>query len=283
MSDRVKILVTGASGKLGGYLVRESPDVVPLGHSWQGSLLGRSVERLDLRDGDAVRACLARHKPHAVLHLAALSDVKECFANPELAERVNRVATADLARACHEYGLYLLSVSTDMVFDGEQAPYDENAAPTPCSVYGRSKAQGEEEVLAYPAFAVARVGLLVGPTLTERRSHYDSMLEQLRAGNSVRLFEDEWRAMVSMRTAARTLLELCRLRPTGILHIAGERLSRYELGLLVADALGVSRDRLVPGSRSEFSSPEPRQKDLTLSCARLRELLPDWTSGELLG
>ena len=66
---------------------------------------------------------------------------------PERAFAVNREGARNLAVACRDAGIPLFHISTDYVFDGEKsAPYTEEDSPNPCSVYGRSKFEGEQAV-----------------------------------------------------------------------------------------------------------------------------------------
>ena len=285
----MRILITGASGKLGGYLVREAlargHEVEAWSGSWRGELFGAAVQPVDLTSPESLEGgALQRSSAEAIIHAAAHSEVKDCFEHPETAERVNRDATGVLARWSAQKGRRFLFVSTDMVFDGEQAPYAESAAPSPTSVYGRSKVAGEQEVLACAEHLVARVALMAGPTLTLRRSFFDFLVSQLQSPEPkpVRLFVDEWRAVLSLRVAARTLLDLIATPARGVYHIAGsERLSRFDFGLRTAAALGIADPLLERGFRSEFTGPEPRQKDLCLTCDKLLEALPGWQAGNL--
>ncbi|MBT9581885.1 SDR family oxidoreductase [bacterium] len=269
----MEILITGASGKLGMYLLREGPDQL-VGCSRNPPLqsFGRSVERLDPSDLDRLEPL----NPQVIIHTAALSAVADCHQNPDLADQVNHLLTARLAHWCHANGRRFIYVSTDMVFDGESAPYREDANPCPLSEYGRSKWRGEKAALAFDSTLVARIALMVGPALGTGRAHYDQLVEQLRAGQSLSLFQDEWRGMISYQDAAQALLQLCRQPVTGIVHLAGPRLSRLELGQQIAAKLGVP-SLVTAGWRSDYPAPEPRARDLTLADTRLHAILPDWS------
>jgi dTDP-4-dehydrorhamnose reductase len=282
----LRILITGISGKLGGYLAREG---MRRGHqlegwsgSWRGELFGLPVEPVDLADSEAVHSALARSSAEAIIHTAALSEVKECFEHPARADRINREGTGLLARWSAQNKRRFILVSTDMVFSGDAAPYAETDSTSPISAYGRSKVAAEREALAHPEHVVARVALMVGPSLTQRRGFFDFLLTQLRDPKSptIRLFTDEWRTMLSLRVAAETLLDLLDADARGIYHVAGpERISRYELGKRTAALLGVERPRLEEGWRSEHVGAEARPKDLSLSCLRIQEALPGWHGG----
>lgn len=262
----MKILVTGASGKLGHYLMRRQ--------GVEGcSRSGAGHHRFDLTDSD-LETRLEGIAPEVVLHCAALSAISDCLSRPEQADLINHQATARLAEWCSRRAVRLVYVSTDMVFDGESAPYDENSAASPLSEYGRSKLRGEQSVLEH-GHLVARVALLVGPALGAGQSYYDQLVTNLRAGRPVSLFQDEWRGMISYEDAAEALLRLAGGSGKGLVHVAGSRLSRLEMGRLVATALG-SPELVSAGWRSDYPSPEPRPRDLTMVSRRRDELLPGW-------
>ena len=269
----MKILVTGASGKLGSYLLREAAgrDLVGCSRSTPAQTFGCPVERFDLADLSRLDSI----QPDVVLHTAALSAIADCLKDPLEADRVNHQITRSLVDWCDQRERRLIYVSTDMVFDGESAPYAEDSPPKPLSVYGRSKWQGEQAVLSGGLdHLVARVALMVGPALGAGRAYYDQLVENLRAGQSVSLFQDEWRAMISYQDAARCLLDLCTHPLGGIVHLAGPRLSRLELGQQIAAQLGVSQ-LIRAGWRADYPAPEPRPRDLTLIDTRLSDHLPN--------
>src|SRR5262245_2099978 len=142
-----RILLTGASGQLGGYLLRELAGLgVPVS-AWSGSrpgrLLGLDLRPVDLADPDAVAAAFREARPDLVLHAAALSRAADCFRDPGRAERVNAGGTAVLAELAGRAGARLVFVSTDLAFDGERGWYREDDDPAPVLVYGRTKVAGE--------------------------------------------------------------------------------------------------------------------------------------------
>jgi len=280
----MKILVTGASGKLGSYLAREGAQAGMTLCLWSRSQpasdWGHPLVCFDLLEPQRIEAELERAMPDVVLHTAALSAVADCFRDPDQAEQINHQVVQRLAQWCQARSTRLLFVSTDMVFDGEEAPYHEGSVARPLSHYGASKLRGEQAALACDNSLVARVALMVGPALGKARSYYDQIVDDLRAGKAVSLFSDEWRSMISYEGVAQALLQLAGGNHRGLVHIGGERRSRLELGLLVARTLG--RPELVlAGQRADHPAAEPRARDLSLDTRRLASWLPNWSAGHL--
>jgi dTDP-4-dehydrorhamnose reductase len=276
----MRLLVTGASGTLGAYLLRElragGAAVTAWGGARGGELFGVPLRPVDLADADAVAAAFREARPDALLHAAALARVADCHRDPGLAWRVNVVGSATLTWLAAAAGARLVLVSTDMVFDGESPPYREEDLAAPVSAYGRSKVAAEAVVLAAPRAAVARVSLLYGPSLAGRPSFFDEQVAALRGGRLVPLFVDEWRTPLALTTAARALTALARSDFTGLLHVGGpERLSRLEMGQRLAAFLGADPGPLVPARRADAPAPEPRPRDLALDSSCWRGLFPD--------
>jgi dTDP-4-dehydrorhamnose reductase len=258
-----RVLLTGKSGLLGGYLAEEFSHFELFG------------DRVDVRDASAVDACVERVQPDVVVHAAALSAAADCARDPAEARAVNVLGTANVARASARAGARLVHVSTDLVFDGEQAPYTETAAVSPLSVYGRTKADAELEALRAPASVVVRVSLLFGPQRTERRGFFDAQLVALRSGEPITLFDDEWRTPRSFRSAAAALAAVAGGTLTGIVHAGGpERMSRWEMGLRLARRLGIEAPPVTRLSRLSVGG-EPRARDVSLDSALLARAHPE--------
>jgi dTDP-4-dehydrorhamnose reductase len=281
----MRILVTGASGQLGGYLLRQlrgGPDtVVAWSGSRTGELLGVALVPVDLADERGVIEAFRAARPQVVVHAAAISTVARCHREPQLAEAVNARGSALLAELARQAGARLLLVSTDMVFDGEKGSYREEDTPAPLSVYGRSKAAAERAVLAQGG-VVARVSLLFGPSTVGRPSFFDEQVAALRQRRAIPLFADEWRTPLSLAAAARGLLEVARSDFAGLLHLGGpQRLSRLEMGRRLAAFLGADPSVLVATERSAAAAPERRPRDLSLDSGHWRALFgqapwPGW-------
>lgn len=148
----MRLVVTGAGGALARAVlaVARDHDVVSLTHA-----------ELDVGDPDAVAATIP--DCDAIVNLAAYTDVDGCEDDPARAQRDNADAVGHLAAAARARGAALLHVSTDYVFDGAKpTPYDEDDAPAPRSVYGRSKLAGEERAREVDAHLVVRTGSFFG-------------------------------------------------------------------------------------------------------------------------
>lgn len=153
-----------------------------------------------------------------------------------------------------------------MVFDGDSAPYDESRTPAPATVYGQSKLLGEKEALTAAGTVVLRMPLLYGFPAADRPSHFASIVHSVRYGPPTLLYADEYRTPLWLEDAARAVELAGAGQFAGVLHLGGpERLSRFEMGQCIAEALGSDAEAIVAGSSAEAADEEPRMRDLSLS------------------
>jgi dTDP-4-dehydrorhamnose reductase len=275
-----RLLVTGASGQLGSYVLRELGRRGRSAVAWCGRTRGRLFDfelvPVDLGDPEAIAIAFRHARPEIVLNAGAMAGVSDCHRDPARARAVNVAGTEALVELARQTHCRLIYVSTDLVFDGKAGNYREGDSPRPLSCYGATKAQAEQAVLMLHGGLVVRVSLLFGPTLTGRPNFFDQQCAGLHGGPSLKLFEDEWRTPLSLPAAATALVELSAGPDTGILHVGGpERLSRLEMGERLARHLGVGLAGIRASRREEVPAPEPRPRDTSLDSGRWRGRYPN--------
>jgi len=259
-------LITGASGLIGGYLVRSAGRWAP---AW--TVEGITRAGFDLTDLSAVSSALRRYKPQLIIHCAAMSRTNECERDPQAAARINVEATRTLAEMAADIPFLLLS--SGEVFDGSAAWYDESAEPNPINVYGRTKLEAERVVLQNPSHSVVRIVLTAGTSTTGNRSFVEDMSRTAKAGHDVTLYADEFRCPLPAGVIARALWELADHARPGLYHLGGsERLSRWEIGELLLPWYPELHGRLVKGfARTHTGAPRPIE--LSLLCDKIQRLL----------
>lgn len=258
--------VTGAAGLIGHYLVELAPRCAP---GWR--VIGLTRAALDLTDRAAVRRRFAAERPALVIHCAALSRSTDCEARPDLARRVNVEATCALAELAADARFVFFS--TDLVFDGRRGHYTESDPPHPLSVYGATKLEAETVVLAHPRALVVRTSLNGGTSPRSDRAFNEQMRLAWQAKRAVRLYTDEFRSPIHAAVTARAVWELALQDLSGLCHVAGtERLSRWEIGQLVAARWPELQPRLEPASVRDHPGA-PRPPDTSLDCARAQARL----------
>lgn len=255
--------ITGAGGLIGSHLVGAAPS------GWQ--VRGLTRDALDLTNFSAVERAFRQDAPALVIHCAAMSRSPACQKNPALARTLNVDVTAHLAALAAE--IPFVFFSTDLVFDGRTGNYDETAVPNPLNVYAETKVAAEQIVLRNPRHTVVRTSLNCGASPTADRGFAAEMRQAWRAGQTLKLFADEFRNPIPASVTARAVWELTARTAGGIFHIAGaETLSRWQIGQLVAARCPELNPRLESSSLRDYEGPA-RSPNTTLDCAKVRPWL----------
>jgi len=275
------ILITGASGLLGGALFRAlsagDADVTGLfGRSSSPAPEGIAGGGVDLADAARLTRILDQTVPSLLVNCAAMPDIVPCEADPGGARAVNSAAPALMAAWCRARGARFVHFSTDQVFDGTGSFYGENDPPAPVHRYGITKAAGESSVLdANPDSVVARLSLIYGVSPSGRRSASEGLINAFGQGRTLRLFTNEYRTPVLVDDLVRAVLFLADSDFSGLIHLAGpDRLSRFEFGCALASRFGLRSD-LIESTLSEgLKASPPRPLDLSLGIDLASRTLP---------
>ncbi|GAA4245358.1 SDR family oxidoreductase [Dactylosporangium darangshiense] len=252
------VLVVGGSGLLGREVVRQARSagrrVAATFHRHPAAIEDVDWLPLDIRGRDDVAALVARVRPATVVNAAY--------------RQSDWATTADggmhVAAAAAATGARLVHVSSDAVFSGGAARYDESCPPDPITPYGAAKAAAETAARGLdPSAVIARTSLIIGggESLHEQRAH------ALAAH-----FTDDVRCPVHVTDLAAALLELAASDHCGVHHVAGpDAVSRHELATLIARRDGLDETRLPRALRAETDLPGPLdvRLDCTLTQSRL--------------
>lgn len=258
----MRALITGASGLLGTWLLRQVPpsvELVAVRHTAQVDWDHRV--RVDLLDPAAVQASVESVSPDVVIHAAYRRD------------RASIVdATRNVVHAARQVHAKLVSLSTDAVFSGDGQPRSEQDPPDPVWDYGRWKLQAEQTVLTSDRHAaVVRLPLLVSVDPPDQT--IIKMREAVRRNEPVGWYDGERRQPACAEEVAAALWRLVLLdndAGKGVWHLPGpERLLRREIGARAAVELGVED----PGVTVPAAPPTQRPRDLYLTGQRAQREL----------
>ncbi|MGB7307344.1 MAG: sugar nucleotide-binding protein [Burkholderiaceae bacterium] len=277
-----KLTITGASGYLSQRLLplaasrasvvgvaRNTNNIADTNNDSTGFPVIKQAA--DLTDYQQIRKLIDTYQPDAIIHAAAATR----GADQSQMNRVNHLATRYLAELAGERGIRLVMVSTDMVHAGTNAPYDDDAQPTPINTYGESKAQAELAVASLcPAAAIVRTSLIYGLDHIDHGTR--GFADRLENGEPLNLFTDVIRQPVWIETLANALCQLALVDRcvSGPINIVGSQaLSRADFAIKMLRywrspvATGSDRLRLVSGA-NVAGIP----MDLRLRCTRAKQL-----------
>ena len=235
--------------------------------------LGYGVRVLDLPDFDLADARQLEAKLEGavlVVNCAAFTNVDLAEELKETAMRVNALGPGLLGAWAKTRGAYVIPISTDYVFDGaSRRPYVETDQPNPVSVYGRSKWEGEKNILQSGCrAAILRVQWSYGIHGT---NFIAKLVESARSGKELKVVSDQVGAPTWTVDTAGAICALLDERREGIFHYASSGFaSRYDVAVFAARKLGLA-NRIAPCLSAEFALPAVRPKSSRFCTDKIRQ------------
>jgi dTDP-4-dehydrorhamnose reductase len=234
----MRILVTGAAGRLGGRLV----EVLSASHD----VVGADVAEFDITNFDAARAFVHDTKAQLVIHPAAWTDVDGCARDPEQAIRVNGFGAQNLAVAAAERSADFLYVSSNEVFSGQTSrPYREYDPTAPINPYGYSKWVGEQAIQRVnPQHYVVRTAWLFAHG---GKNFLQTIIGAAKAGKPLRVVVNEVANPTYNDDLADAIAQLIETGRFGIYHFVNQgACSRYDFARYVLDRAGYADTPITP-------------------------------------
>lgn len=268
----MKILVTGVGGQLGYDVCRR---LTQLGIEHKGV----DVQDFDLTNADAVMDAVRAYAPDAIIHCAAYTNVEKAESMPEVCADVNGMGTLNMVRAALAVQAKLMYISTDYVFEGtgDQA-YEVNDPIAPQSVYGLTKAQGEEAVLSLmQRYFIVRISWVFG------ENGHNFVRTMLRLGaekKEITVVDDQIGSPTYTADLAVLLGDMIQTEKYGVYHATNEGYCSWaEFAQAIMDKAGL-RCKVRPVPTSEYPTAAKRPYNSRMSKRSLDEAgfrrLPTW-------
>lgn len=276
-----KVLVTGANGQLGYELQRTVASGV--------ELFATDHQTLDITNPAQIAAALEHYQPDLVINAAAYTAVDRAESDQTNAQRLNGDAAGFIAHAVAQANqrkqTQLVHISTDFVFDGNQAlPYSTDTVPAPLGVYGATKLSGEQQVQQYcPQALILRTSWLYS---THGNNFVKSMLRFMQEREQLGVVYDQVGSPTWARTLANTIWALAAKEASGVLHCSDNGVaSWYDFAITIQEEayrLGLLTKRIPikPIRSSAYPTPAKRPAfsvmDKSKTEALLDSPLPYW-------
>ncbi|MEK6829339.1 MAG: sugar nucleotide-binding protein, partial [Nanoarchaeota archaeon] len=199
----MRILITGASGKLGRELTKLIPNALTPSH-----------QELDVSNERNIYKYIQENLPDVVIHLAAFVSPAKCEIEKEKAWVTNVSGTKYLVEACEKFApeCYFLLISTPCVFSGKEGNYHENSLPYPENFYSVTKFV--QEIIIQQS--KLRFCIMRGNFVSFEKYPYP------------KAFTDRWGTYLFAHQLARAILDVIIIRATGIIHLVGnKKISMY--------------------------------------------------------
>ena len=269
----MKVLITGASGQLGGALQRTAPA--------HADLNAIDVDDVDFTDDAMLRARLVVEAPDVLINAAAYTAVDKAESDEETALAVNADAVAVMVDEMAQQGGKLVHVSTDFVFDGQSSrAYRPDDARAPISAYGRTKAAGEDHLRANDLLVRTAWVYEAGGANFVR-----TMIRLMNEREELGVVSDQIGSPTWATGLARTIWGLVEKGATGTFHHSDDgAVSWYDFAVAIAEeahALGlISRiPEIKPITTADYPTPASRPAFSLLDCSATRAFLGDTAVG----
>lgn len=260
----MRVLVTGAKGQLGGALERLAP-------AW-AEVSAIDVEDCDLTDTPMLLARLTVEAPDLIINAAAYTAVDKAEGDEELARAINSGAVAAMVSAMAETGGRVVHVSTDFVFDGSSArAYLPGDQRNPLSAYGRTKAEGEDQLRSDDLLVRTAWVYEAGGANFVR-----TMIRLMKERDELGIVADQIGAPTWASGLARTIWGLVERKAAGTYHHCDAGVaSWYDFAVAIAEEaleLGlIARIPLIrPIATADYPTPAKRPAFSLLDCRATR-------------
>ncbi|MFW0758489.1 dTDP-4-dehydrorhamnose reductase [Pseudomonas sp. H11T01] len=286
----MKILLLGKNGQVGWELQRSlSPlgEVIALDRHAVDGLCG------DLSDLDALRATIRQVKPDVIVNAAAYTAVDKAESEPELATRVNALASQVMAEEALSLDAWLIHYSTDYVFSGSgQKPWQEDDAVAPVNHYGASKLAGEQAITASGCkHLIFRTSWVYGARgnnfaktmlrLAKDRETLSVIADQIGAPTGADLIADVTALAIPKIVDRPGLVGVYHLAAAG--EVSWHGYASHVINFARANGEQLAVVEITPIDTVAYPTPARRPLNSRMNTQKLRDSfslhLPDWQSG----
>jgi dTDP-4-dehydrorhamnose reductase len=289
---KMKAFVTGVGGQLGHDVMNElakrgfegvGTDLAP---EYSGIQDGTSVVsmpyvQLDITDPDQVRKVMNEVKPDVCIHCAAWTAVDKAEEFPDKCRLVNAGGTENIAKVCEELDIPMMYFSTDYVFDGNGTrPWEPDDPYAPLDVYGKTKAEGEEAVIAHvKKFFILRIAWVFG---TNGHNFIKTMLKLAKTHDTLRVVSDQIGTPTYTYDLARLVVDMIQTDKYGKYHVTNEGgyISWYDFTCEIFRQAGITNVKVIPVTSEEYGAAAKRPYNSRMNRSKITENgfkpLPDW-------
>ncbi|MBW9220546.1 dTDP-4-dehydrorhamnose reductase [Methanothermococcus sp. SCGC AD-155-N22] len=273
-----KILIIGL-GMIGYELVKKFQnldyDVYIITRRDKGYFKDTPKYLLDITNRERLFETVNKISPDFVVNTAAITNVDLCEEERELAYKTNALAVGYIGEVCKDLKIPLCHISTDYVFDGRKGNYIEEDEVNPVNYYGWTKAQGEIILnnLNYEDITILRISVpyCFSPV---KDNFFTWVLKGLKEGKEIKAVVDQWNTPTYVYELTEGIVKIYEKGIRGLYHFGGgEKVSRYEFTLKVAEVFGYDKELIKPVKSSELRWKAKRPRDTSLNSSKIQKSL----------
>lgn len=275
----IKVLLTGCSGLLGQYIIKEKPNnyfIYGCGRNSVSLLHGEKFNylKMDITKSKEVKEVFDEVEPELVINCAAYTDVDGSEDNKEICWKTNVEGVENLIKYSKLKKSKLVQLSTDYIFDNTNSIYSEDDIGNPLSYYGKSKLAAENLVKSSsPGWIIARTSTLFDIDNLRRKENFASwLIDKLTAGEEVHIVTDQFGNPTLARNAAKALWNLIQINCMGVYNVCGrEIVDRYRFAMSIAKKFNLSTKLIQPIPSEILNQKAVRPKEIGLDTIKYED------------
>jgi len=277
----MKVLVTGGTGLLGKYLIERRPPDTEIAAIYVGDYFVKDHDKIkyfkiDVRDNDSHAELFNNFKPNVVIHTAAVGSPDFAEKNRKLTWDINVEGTKKLIVNSEKINSAFVYISSNGIYDGNNAPYSEESSAKPVNYYGEIKLQAEAIIRnSKTKTAIVRPILMYGWNhFFERQNIVTHALSKLREGKEVFVYNDVYSNPLYADSCAITIWKIISEDKYDTYNVGGaERISIFELIRKVADIFNLDKNFVHPVQEGYFKELVKRPKDTSFRTEKMEKKL----------
>ena len=270
----MRVLVTGVKGQLGHDVMEELAK-----RGYEG--IGVDVEEMDITDPEKVEQVITESNVDAVVHCAAWTAVDAAEEKEELCRKINAGGTENIAKVCEKLDIKMMYFSTDYVFNGNGTrPWEPDDPYEPLDVYGKTKAEGEEAVIAHvKKYFILRIAWVFG---INGHNFVKTMLNLAKTHEKLTVINDQIGTPTYTYDLARLVVDMILTDKYGKYHVTnvGGYISWYDFTRAIFEEAGITNVTVTPVTSEEYGAAAKRPYNSRMDRSKLVKEgftpLPDW-------
>lgn len=279
----MRVFITGSSGLLGSTLIRTSP--IPHRHVFATYHINTLVPNYpcnyipaDITKRSTIIKAIADAKPDVVIHTAAQASPDYCDKHSKEAYKVNVQGTKNIIDACKKLNIKIIYITTNGVYDGKHAPYDEHSKRKPVDVYGKTKLEGEYLTENSGVnYAIIRLNTMFGWNNPFERQNPVTWLLQLIGENktSIYMVSDMYNTFLYVEESAAAIWKVALgSYENGYYNVSGrDCVSRYDFSMAIAKEFGLDTSMIHKVNRSFFTNFVQRPENTCFTNTKMKSVL----------
>jgi len=272
-----RILILGGSGFIGEKIrpiLNKEFSVISTGHE-SNSSHHINYDICNITNPEKMEKIFEYVKPEIVLNLYVMyNNLEFCEKNQEKVMKINGDSLKLISKLVNKFDSHLVQMSTDYVFDGNDGNYNENDPPNPINFYGKSKFEGEKNVIEFcKKFSIVRTSMVFDKSdkkITISEWILKKMEEELKIG----LINNQFMTPTYRENLCDMINEVIQNQYQGIIHLAGkEETTRYQFAKILLKQFGLDESKIFPEKRENFDFSKNMPRDSSLNVEKATSIL----------